>query len=140
MLGNIDRERAEAVFALVFVSVAVGTGIGLSAAGTDSLPVSVEVLGLAGFTVIIPVVMLVGQLTERLLATGTVPGLDIKIDAPDNATTGFYAAGAVLMTLGLVVELVTGRVDPLVVLLYLACGTLALSRGFRRGTGATTGS
>ncbi len=130
MLGNIDRERAEAVFALAFVSAAVGAGIGLSAAGTDSLPVPVELLGLAGFTVVI----LAGPLTERLLATDTVPGLGIEVDAPDNATTGFYAAGAALMTLGLVLELVTASFDPLVVLLYLACGTLALARGFRRGT------
>lgn len=131
MPGDLDRERAEAAFALAFVSAAVGAGIGLSAAGTDSLPVPVEVLGLAGFTVII----LVGPLTERLLAADTVPGLGIEVDAPDNATTGFYAAGAALMALGLVLELATGPFDSLVVLLYLACGTLALARGFHRGTG-----
>jgi hypothetical protein len=131
MFGNIDREHVEAVFALVFVSAAVGAGIGLSAAGTDSLPVPAELLGLAGFTVL----MLVGPLTERLLAADTVPGLDIELDAPDNATTGFYTAGAALMTLSLVLELATASFDPLVVLLYLACGTLALARGLRRGTG-----
>jgi len=44
------------------------------------------------------------------------------------------------MALGLVVELAIASFDPLVVLLSLACGTPALARGFRRGTGTETGT
>lgn len=127
-------EAIQAVFALLAIAAIAGIVAGTTVAETGR-----EVLGYVGLACGVGLVgIAIGKLTEWLVAAGEVPGLGIDIDAPDNATTGFYAAALAVMVLGLVVEVTVGHPDPEFILLFVAGILLFFVQGFRRDIGSNT--
>lgn len=121
------HERVEAVVAFVVMALTGGGLVGLTAAQTD-VPVVVYALPLFGMFAV-----LYGQLIGRLLDVGEMPGLGTEIDAPDNATTGFYAVALALFAVGLIVEVATGQFRLPFLTVYVFGGVAVFDRGFRRG-------
>jgi hypothetical protein len=135
---GFDSDSVEAVLALVVAAGSAGVLVGYGAAAHPELVVGYGVGygGLALGSVLFAVVL--GRLPGWLLDAGEIPKTGIAVDAPDNATTGFYAVALGVMLVGLVFEVATGSPNPLYMLVFIAGGFVCFQRGFRRGLRRTT--
>jgi hypothetical protein len=129
MTGKLDTESVEAVIALTFAAGSAGVLVGYTAATHPDLAVGASTIAIGGSLF----ALIVGRVTDWVVAAGEIPRLGVQVSAPDNATTGFYATALAVMLVGLVVEVTTGAPNPLYLLLFVACGAVCFQRGFRRG-------
>jgi hypothetical protein len=136
MLREFDSESVEAVIALVVAAGSAGAVVGYAAAINPELVVDYGGLALSGGLSAI----LVGQLTRWLVTAGEIPMIGMRLDAPDNATTGFYGVSLAVMLLGLLVEITAGLVNPQFLVLFAVGGAFFFHRGFRRGVRDTSGT
>ena len=127
---NIKRESVEAVIALVVAAGSAGVILGYNAATSPGFAAGYSLLGIwLGLSGIV-----IGRAVERLVEAGKIPGTEIAVDAPNNATTGFYAMALCVMIVGLAVEVAFRSLNPVSLVLFVACGALCFERAFRRGT------
>ncbi len=131
MLQGIERESVEAVLALLITAGSAGVIIGYGAA---TYPDVVGEYGMLATMGVVWFSTLTGRVAERLVEAGEIPNTGITVDAPNNATTGLYAIGAVVMLAGLIMELVFGSPNPVLLVLFVVGSAFCLERGFRRGT------
>jgi hypothetical protein len=123
MTGKLDTESVEAVIALTFAAGSAGVLVGYTAATHPDLAVGASTIAIGGSLF----ALIVGRVTDWVVAAGEIPRLGVQVSAPDNATA------LAVMLVGLVVEVTTGAPNPLYLLLFVACGAVCFQRGFRRG-------